>query len=139
MIVIVVVQFFLPRSMDANCCSFVLFVVREEAIDVLCTRRSLLSFSSITTTIRSLFLLFYHTLLVYTRVHLAYIRLVDDVNGGGVFLPSLYTSRGKRGWGKKKNKRERETLMNNALLLLDWSALLQILSPDRHAALDKVP
>ena len=27
----------LPRSVNENCCSFVLFVVGEEAIDVLCT------------------------------------------------------------------------------------------------------
>ena len=46
-VVIVIVVQFLPKSMNVNGCSFVLFVVREETIDVLCTYAGLsLSFST---------------------------------------------------------------------------------------------
>ncbi len=75
-----------------------------------------------------------HASTIYSRSSCVRICLVDDKDdddGGGIFLPSpLHTSRGKR--GRRKKKKTRETLMNNALLFLDWSALLQILSPDRH-------
>jgi hypothetical protein len=87
-----------------------------------------LYFSSLTTTIRFfLFSSFTRILSFILRTHTSRRRQRRRRRD---FPPlSSYVKRKTRE-GKEKNRRE--TLMNNVLLFLDWSALLQILSPDRH-------
>ena len=100
---------FLLRSIDANCCLFVLFVVREEAIYVLRLHTSVGSLFLysllLNITIRFFFSsLLSHASTIYSRSSCVRIRLVDD-NGRRrdfpPFSPSVYVKRKTRE-GKEK-------------------------------------
>ena len=123
--------------MDANGYVVVVFVVREEAIDVLCTDWSVrcLCFSLLLSVFFSLSLsLSFHTLLL---VHLVYAYVSSTTTRttarfSPLLLLFLFIRQEENEGGKRKECIWGQTLMNNVLLIVDWSVSLEILSPDRH-------
>ncbi len=97
-------NFYLDRWMRIDACSYYLLSEKKQSMFSAQGGRISLSLLLFFNHHHPFFL--FSSLLshAYSRSSCVRIRLVDDNDddGGGIFLPSLHTSRGKRGRGKKR-------------------------------------